>query len=51
MIRTDAISLSHMKDLEADLKSALRVQAFENAVADAGAPQEILVTGYEAAVS
>jgi valyl-tRNA synthetase len=47
MIRADSDSLSHMKDLEADLKSALRVQAFECTAVEAGAPHEIVVTGYE----
>src|SRR6185312_1534538 len=47
-IRTDASSIGHMKDLEADLKAALRVQAFE---ATAGEPQEIVVAGYEAVAS
>jgi valyl-tRNA synthetase len=46
-IRADADSLSHMKDLEADLKSALRVQAFECTAVETGAPHEIVVTGYE----
>jgi valyl-tRNA synthetase len=46
-IKADAASIGHMKDIEADLKSALRVQAFEYTAADAGAPHEIVVTGYE----
>jgi hypothetical protein len=36
-----------MNELEADLKSALRVQAFECTPAGVGAPTEIVVTGYE----
>jgi valyl-tRNA synthetase len=47
-IRTDTVSLSHMPDLEADLKAALRVQAFESS---AGEPREIVVAGYEAITS
>jgi len=47
-IRTDAESLGHMKDLEADLKAALRVQAFEASV---GEPREIVVAGYESVAS
>ncbi len=46
-IKADPISLSHMKDIEADLKAALRVLAFESAPAEPLAPNEILVTGYE----
>jgi valyl-tRNA synthetase len=46
-IKADPASISHMKDTEADLKSALRVQAFECTAVEAGAPPEILVTGYE----
>jgi valyl-tRNA synthetase len=43
-VRTDPASAQLMKDVEADLKSALRVQAFETV---AGEPREIVVTGYE----
>jgi valyl-tRNA synthetase len=46
-IKADPASLSHMSELEADLKSALRVQAFECTPAGVGAPTEIVVTGYE----
>jgi valyl-tRNA synthetase len=46
-IKADPASLSHMNELEADLKSALRVQAFEYTPAELGAPTEIVVTGYE----
>jgi valyl-tRNA synthetase len=46
-IKADPASLSHMNELEADLKSALRVQTFECTAAGVGAPTEIVVTGYE----
>jgi valyl-tRNA synthetase len=46
-IKADPASLSHMNELEADLKSALRVQAFECTPAGVGAQTEIVVTGYE----
>jgi valyl-tRNA synthetase len=46
-IKADAASIGHMKDLEADLKSALRVQAFECTAVETGAPHEIVVSGYE----
>jgi valyl-tRNA synthetase len=46
-IKADPASIIHMKDTEADLKSALRVQAFECTVVEAGTPHEIVVTGYE----
>jgi len=46
-IKADPASLSHMNELEADLKSALRVQAFEYTPLELGAPTEIVVTGYE----
>ena len=46
-IKADPASISHMKDVEADLKSALRVQAFECTAVETGAPHEIVVTGYE----
>jgi valyl-tRNA synthetase len=47
-IKTDPVSLSHMKDLESDLKAALRVQSFEASV---GEPREIVVAGYEPVAS
>jgi valyl-tRNA synthetase len=43
-VRTDPASAQLMKDVEADLKSALRVQAFETVT---GEPREIVVAGYE----
>jgi valyl-tRNA synthetase len=46
-IKADPASLSHMNELEADLKSALRVQAFECTPSELGAPTEIVVAGYE----
>jgi valyl-tRNA synthetase len=46
-IKADPAFLSHMNELEADLKSALRVQVFECTPAGVGAPTEIVVTGYE----
>jgi valyl-tRNA synthetase len=46
-IKADALSLGHMQDLEADLKAALRVQAFEIEASPSGAPHEIVVAGYE----
>jgi valyl-tRNA synthetase len=46
-IKADPASLSHMSELEADLKSALRVQAFEYTPVALGSPTEIVVTGYE----
>jgi valyl-tRNA synthetase len=46
-IKADPASIIHMKDVEADLKSALRVQAFECTAVETGAPHEIVVTGYE----
>jgi valyl-tRNA synthetase len=46
-MKADPVSLSHMSELEADLKSALRVQAFEYTPVDIGAPTELVVTGYE----
>jgi len=46
-IKADPASLSHMTELEADLKSALRVQAFDCTAVELGARTEIVVTGYE----
>jgi valyl-tRNA synthetase len=46
-IKADPAALSHMNELEADLKSALRVQAFECTAVELGAPTEIVVAGYE----
>ena len=43
-IKADAKSIALMPQVDADLRAALRVQAFE---ASAGEPREILVTGYE----
>ena len=44
-VQADAASTSLMPIVEADLRAALRVQAFETRV---GEPREILVVGYEA---
>ena len=44
-VKTDAAAAALMPIVDADLKAALRVQAFETTV---GEPREILVTGYEA---
>ncbi len=43
-VRADRAAVEAMPLVEADLRSALRVRAFE---AEVGAPREILVTGYE----
>jgi valyl-tRNA synthetase len=45
MVKTDADAAALMPIVDADLKAALRVQAFETTV---GEPREIRVTGYEA---
>jgi valyl-tRNA synthetase len=47
-IRTDAAAAALMPIVEADLRAALRVQAFETQVGD---PREILVVGYEQTAS
>jgi valyl-tRNA synthetase len=47
-VQADAASISLMPIVEADLRAALRVQAFETRV---GEPREIVVVGYEAAAS
>ena len=47
-VQADAASVSLMPIVEADLRAALRVQAFETR---AGEPREIIVVGYEAAAS
>ena len=44
----DASAVALMPHVDADLRAALRVQAFE---ATAGEPREIVVAGYEAAAS
>jgi valyl-tRNA synthetase len=44
MVTTDADAAALMPTVEADLRAALRVQAFETTV---GAPREIKVAGYE----
>jgi valyl-tRNA synthetase len=44
-VKADEASTALMPIVEADLRAALRVQAFETVV---GEPREILVTGYEA---
>jgi valyl-tRNA synthetase len=44
-VKTDADAAALMPIVDADLKAALRVQAFETTV---GEPREIVVTGYEA---
>jgi valyl-tRNA synthetase len=46
MVRADRGNIQCMPLVEADLRAALRVQAFETAV---GEPHQILVVGYEAA--
>jgi valyl-tRNA synthetase len=43
-VKTDADAAALMAIVDADLKAALRVQAFETSI---GAPREITVTGYE----
>jgi valyl-tRNA synthetase len=43
-IKADASAVSLMPHVDADLRAALRVQAFE---ASAGEPREIIVAGYE----
>ena len=45
-VKADAASASLMPIVEADLRAALRVQAFDTRV---GEPREIVVVGYEAA--
>ncbi|PYR19810.1 MAG: valine--tRNA ligase [Acidobacteria bacterium] len=47
-VKADETTVALMPIVEADLKSALRVQAFESSVGD---PTEILVRGYEAGPS
>ena len=47
-VRADPSSVELMSVVEADLRSALRVQAFD---VSAGEPREIVVTGYEAVSS
>jgi valyl-tRNA synthetase len=47
-VRAAAADVALMTAVEADLKSALRVQAFETQV---GEPRQILVSGYEAATA
>jgi len=47
-VKADRVSLDRMPMVEADLRSALRVRAFELSV---GEPREIVVEGYETAVS
>ena len=44
-VRADAASIALMPHVEADLRAALRVQAFETSV---GEPRAIVVGGYEA---
>ncbi len=46
-VRAEADAVALMPIVEADLKAALRVQAFESAI---GEPREIMVQGYEAAL-
>jgi valyl-tRNA synthetase len=46
MVKADRGNIQSMPLVEADLRSALRVQAFETTV---GEPRQILVVGYEAA--
>jgi valyl-tRNA synthetase len=46
LVRADAASVNRMPIVEADLRAALRVRAFETMV---GEPREVLVQGYEAA--
>jgi len=43
-VTTDAEAAALMPIVEADLRAALRVQAFETSI---GEPRAILVTGYE----
>jgi hypothetical protein len=45
-VKAEAAAIALMPIVEADLRAALRVQAFETA---AGEPREIIVCGYEAA--
>ena len=47
-IKADASAVALMPYVDADLRAALRVQAFE---ASAGEPREIVVAGYEAVAS
>ena len=44
-VRAEADAITLMPIVEADLKAALRVQAFETAI---GEPREIVVQGYDA---
>ncbi len=44
VVKADAASLERMPVVEADLRSALRVKAFETAI---GEPREVVVVGYE----
>ena len=46
-VRAEADAIALMPIVEADLKAALRVQAFETAI---GEPREIVVQGYDAAL-
>jgi valyl-tRNA synthetase len=50
-ITAEAASASLMSVVEADLRAALRVQAFETAVANPGAAPEVVVAGYEPVAS
>jgi hypothetical protein len=43
-VRAERDNIDRLPIIEADLKAALRVQAFQT---DVGAPREILVQGYE----
>jgi len=47
-IKADASAVALMPSVDADLRAALRVLAFE---ASAGEPREIVVAGYEAVAS
>ena len=47
-IKADANAVALMPEVDADLRAALRVQAFE---ASAGEPREIVVAGYEPAAT
>ena len=48
-VKVDTEKSELMSLVDADLRSALRVRAFETTVGAAGEPREILVAGYEPA--
>ncbi len=48
IVKADALHVEQMRIVEADLKSALRVQVFDVSVGD---PREIVVQGYQAVAS